>query len=501
MAAPAPAPAPALDLTGRGARAKALRRLASQVLAQLHLACKVQQLYGADNDNVRSAQDALYERLQDAFGVDDNLRLHVEDGYLFANEVRLRVDRAAQEAHFWTLDRFADSGVASIRFGRGLKAVELRKFLPIFATAQWPEGSPAPPIPRRLEEAFVIHVTVGMRRHRDPAAEENDKAEVSGRHLAIAIWRRLHSLCTALTGAMAKGEPLAVRPVRQVVQLAADLLLQGEVALIALSAQKNYLPTGIEARSPWQGYLECHMTNVAVLAMALGARAGLARRELLELGAAAACADVGMAAVPVELRERAGPLTAAERAVVAAHALHGAEALLAADGGSLQNHALAVVAATHHAAGPADAAGKAGPEPSLHASLVAVVDAYDALTTERPWRPAFGHAEALREVCSAAAGHAPLLARLFAAVLGVFPAGTLVELTTGEVAVVVEQSLAPGQEARPRVKLLVAKPAGAEGQVIDLAERAPGGGFRRAVARRLDLEALASSPGDLVALL
>lgn len=490
------------EVSPRSVKAKNLRRLAGQVLQQLHLTSRLHQMYSGEHENVRQAYDALAAKLAEVFSFEDGLRLSVEEGYIFANEIRLRADRAAAEAYDWVLGRFLDSGIASVAIGRAVKPVELRKFLPIFAKAIWPEDGPPPPVGRELSEAFVLNIRVAMRTARDVTAGDGEHAEVSARQLATAVWLKLHRAATDLANAVRVGAPLALRPARYLIQLAVDTLLEEDAALLAAARQKNYLPEGVPVASPWQGYLENHLVNTCVYALALGNRLGLARRQLLDLGTAALAADLGMALVPAEVREKMGPLAPAERALVERHPLDGAEALLRADEPPATARLCAVVAAEHHPRGyPLRLAGEGG-RPHLFSSIVAIADAYDAMTTDRPWRDALAHDVALRALVSGEGGHDRLLAKAFANVLGLYPAGSVVELASGEIGVIVGANADPRLLARPRVKLLIdAQGRNVGGRVVDTAERGPGGAFVRTIDRVIELGDLASGPGDLVALL
>jgi HD-GYP domain-containing protein (c-di-GMP phosphodiesterase class II) len=203
--------------------------------------------------------------------------------------------------------------------------------------------------------------------------------------------------------------------------------------------------------------------------------------------------------VPGDVREKAGPLTQNERGLLLRHPMHSAEALLRSDESSHVNRLCAIVATDHHARGYPRL--KEGQKPSLLSSIVAIADCYDAMTTDRPWRGAHSHGEALRSLVAGEGGHDRLLAKAFANLLGVYPAGSVVELAGGEIGVIIEQHREPGLAARPRVKLLMdAQGRNVEGRVIDTAEKAPAGGWRHQIDRVLDLRDLAAGPNDLVAL-
>jgi HD-GYP domain-containing protein (c-di-GMP phosphodiesterase class II) len=489
-----------MEVSARSVRAKNLRRVAGQILSQMYLASRLHQMFSDAHENVRQAYDLLSSKLDELFSFEERFRLTVEDGYLFANDIRLRVERTAAEAYDWHLSRMADSGIASVVIKREVKPVELRKFVPIFAKANWPEGGDRPEVARDLLEQFVMNITVGMRTTREIVEDDGGKVEVSARELAVALWVKLHAAATELVEATRTGQRLALRRARYLIQLAVDTMLEDEASLIAMTRSKNYVPEGLSVASPHAAYLESHIANTCILALGLGNKIGLARRQLLDLGTAALTVDLGMIFVPREIREKPGPLTSQERAVMVRHPMHSAEALLRSDEASAVNRLCAIVATDHHPRGYPRL--REGAKVSLLAMIVAIADAYDAMTTDRPWRRAHAHGEALRAIVAGEGSHDRLLSKTFANMLGVYPAGSIVELSGGEIGVIVEQHEEAGLAARPRVKLLMdAQGRNVEGQVIDTAEKLPAGLFRYTIDRVIDLRDLAAGPNDLVALL
>src|SRR3954467_5880018 len=103
-----------MEVSARSVRAKNLRRVAGQILAQCYLASRLHQMFSDNHENVRQAYDMLASKLSELFSFEERFRLTVEDGYLFVNDIRLRVERSAAEAYDWFLNRMADSGIAAV---------------------------------------------------------------------------------------------------------------------------------------------------------------------------------------------------------------------------------------------------------------------------------------------------------------------------------------------------------------------------------------------------
>jgi len=127
------------------------------------------------------------------------------------------------------------------------------------------------------------------------------------------------------------------------------------------------------------------------------------------IGLAAIMHDVGNAAVDPAVLGKAGLLTDAERQAMRAHVDHGwrllERASLLTESRSYLH--LAVDIARHHHEnwdGTGYPEGLAGADIPLAARIVAVADAYDAMTSSRPHRPALGHDEAVAELRTQAGG-------------------------------------------------------------------------------------------------
>jgi HD superfamily phosphohydrolase YqeK len=161
-----------------------------------------------------------------------------------------------------------------------------------------------------------------------------------------------------------------------------------------------------------------HSLNICILALALGMAMGLSRARLQELGLAALLHDVGKAWVPLEVLRKPGPLDEEEAALIRRHPVDGAAYL----GQQPDLPAAAVlVAFQHHLR--YDQAGypklRWPHSSNTYSLIVGIADAYEALTSERPYRRALASEEALRLMLATPPGQfEPRLLLLFAEMLG-----------------------------------------------------------------------------------
>lgn len=149
-------------------------------------------------------------------------------------------------------------------------------------------------------------------------------------------------------------------------------------------------------------YTEGHLQRVTEYAVEVGRRLGLAGRELERLRMASTLHDMGKIAIPEPLLNKPSALTAEELAVMRQHPEIGARLLADIDG--LEDVAPLVL--HHHerwdgkteGEHPGYPAGLAGDEISLGSRIIAVVDTFDAMTTDRPYRDALPVARAKAEL-------------------------------------------------------------------------------------------------------
>jgi len=152
------------------------------------------------------------------------------------------------------------------------------------------------------------------------------------------------------------------------------------------------LANAIEARDP---YTEGHVQRVAQLALGLGERLNLPARDMRALKLGGALHDIGKIKVPDAILNKPRPLTPEEREIMETHAGSGHQICLPLK----KNLGLALeVIRSHHEKldGTGYPDGLAGEEIPMVARIMAVVDIYDALITDRPYRKGMQKDNALR---------------------------------------------------------------------------------------------------------
>jgi HD-GYP domain-containing protein (c-di-GMP phosphodiesterase class II) len=199
-------------------------------------------------------------------------------------------------------------------------------------------------------------------------------------------------------------------------------------------------------------YLATHSVNVCILALAVGAHLGLTRGRLQQLGLGALLHAVGRVHIPREILDKPGPLTETERDLVRRYPEDGFR--MVAESGGVPLLARQVVRRHQERwAGHGYPEGLFGDDIPQFALIAGIADAYDAMTTDRPWRAAMAPDEALQVLYeNADREFGQPIVQAFMRVVGAFPIGSLVELDNAAIGMVV--GLKPGAGLWPTVLML-----------------------------------------------
>jgi HD-GYP domain-containing protein (c-di-GMP phosphodiesterase class II) len=261
---------------------------------------------------------------------------------------------------------------------------------------------------------------------------------------------------------------MSTRKLNTIVQTMVDNVLDNRDALLGLTNLKMY-----------DEYTFAHSVNTSILAISLGTFLSFEKPQIAALGVAAMLHDIGKVRVPIEIINKPSKLSDEEWESVKRHPVDGAMIASGIPGVTK----LAMVAAfEHHRHGPtAYPRVDSTDAPHLFSQIVSLADAYDALTAARVYYSVQMPADQAIRILMKKRGSSfnPVLVKAFVNMIGVFPIGTVLKLSTGEVGLVTHQTR---DLMRPRI-LLLTKFDGSEkesGTEINLLETA-GGKYKRDV--------------------
>ncbi len=229
---------------------------------------------------------------------------------------------------------------------------------------------------------------------------------------------------------------------RLVISSCVKSILANANALLWLSQIKNQ-----------DHYTAEHCMRVGILTIAFGRFLGMKEKELELLGMSGILHDVGKMKIPEDILNKPARLTRIEFDIMRQHTTLGKEIL---DDYNDLEALIKDVAHYHHER----IDGKGYPE-KIHGGylhkyirMVTIVDAYDAITSNRSYKAGSPAFDALKILFSERGKHFDTeLVEAFIRMIGIYPPGTLVELTNGEVGIVVSANTE--SRLRPKVELVL----------------------------------------------
>ena len=281
-------------------------------------------------------------------------------------------------------------------------------------------------------------------------------------------------LATSIMDGLRIGQKLDINECRDVVRNVVDSVLQNDSALRYLALIKHK-----------DSYTAEHSMNVCILCAAFARHLGLIESEIERAALSGLLHDVGKSKVPLEILNKPGRLTREEAYIMADHTTQGRNILMSTKG----DHLVAVdVAHSHHERldGKGYPRGLSGFQIPYYARLVTLPDAYDAMTSARCYGKPKTSEQALKIILRGVGTQFDSkLAREFVKFIGFYSNGTLVELSAGQLAMVIQYNAEDFR--KPKVLVLsdpmrkpLAKPlplnlADAANQAIGIHQEVPNG--------------------------
>ncbi len=291
----------------------------------------------------------------------------------------------------------------------------------------------------------------------------------------------------ALWKAASAGESPDTASARRIINSLAQTVTDDRPSLMALTVLKRH-----------DAYTFTHMVNTSILTMAVARALGVESGLVREFGLAALMHDIGKTQTPLDILNKPGSLAAEEMQVMRRHVVDGAEMLWQLPD---MPPLAAIVAFEHHLR--LDRSGypdRVRPrELNLCTMIVSIVDVFDALRTNRPYRKALA-SDRVRALLAeqSGTGFHPALLKRFITVVGLFPVGSLVRIETGAVGIVTHEH--PEDPLRPQVKVVL----DAEGRrleepyLVNTWERDARGESRSAICEAVEADEVGLDPLTLL---
>ena len=239
---------------------------------------------------------------------------------------------------------------------------------------------------------------------------------------------------TRISKAIKSGSPLQIERIDPLLKALVDSIIRNPAAGVWLARLKSK-----------SSYAHRHCISCAILCAVMGRQLGFDTESMHRLSLAGLLMDSGKLLLADSLLRKTQSLSPAEQQETQRHTELGLEAVASAD---LPEEVLQVIRYHHErfdGSGYPD--GLSGTQIPLFARIAAIVDCYDAMTSPRYYATPIVHSEAIMKLASwRKTLFQKELVDTFIQAIGLYPPGSLVELTSGEVAVVSDFRVGMGRK-------------------------------------------------------
>lgn len=245
--------------------------------------------------------------------------------------------------------------------------------------------------------------------------------------------RRLHGEANKIVRSMMDdirlGQQIEIDRVEPLVENMVDSIFRNPDALLPLARLKNH-----------DDYTFEHSVSVCALLVAFGRGMKLSRDVIKEIALGGLLHDVGKARVADAILNKPAKLSDDEFAHMKSHVAQGVSLLRQTPGVSVA--AMQVTSEHHERFDGTGYPGKlAGEGISLYGQMAAIVDVYDAISSDRVYHKGMSPTQALKKLLEWSSHHFdPQLVQTFIRAIGIYPTGTLVQLDSKRMGVVIEQN-------------------------------------------------------------
>ncbi|MFQ5442126.1 MAG: HD-GYP domain-containing protein [Thermodesulfobacteriota bacterium] len=409
-----------------------------EILKGINGALRGTKFYPPGHPAIKASEEKTYGIISASLSESENFLIALVEGALVIDEKPV----ADGESLYPELIEFmGKKNVGTIMIERGVDLQEFSSLIDVLSTTE-EEGDDLSGV---LKARGITHITLS--------------SISEGKQHFLEVY---NDAVKSVQGAMEEvrmGKIPRAEPITSVVNKVTESVLVDPNAMIGLTMIKNY-----------DNYLYNHSVNVSILAVSLANAMELSPDDIHAVGVGALLHDIGKTGVSEEIIRKPGGLSSEEWAKVKEHPLLGSEIVKRMNG---------VVETTqrvvyeHHI--KYDHTGYPETHNQLHpySQILTICDAYDALTTLRVYQKPHTPVEALRIMNNfSGRNFDPDILKAFSDMIGIYPVGTMVRLSTNEIAIVTK--INPESPDLPLVKIIYDADGGllAETQETDLSKGA-----------------------------
>jgi len=286
-------------------------------------------------------------------------------------------------------------------------------------------------VPEKEKQTVNIEKVFAEIKTTDPSPENKSapvKANLSldsEMKKASNLYKNAKSLQEKILGQIKQKKSIEVTEVQETTDSMVDSIFRNQDALTCMSRLQTK-----------DSYLIEHSLNVSILMSVFSKHLGFEKRLIQELALGAFLHDIGKVLLPNEILNKRSTLNAKEESITRSHVALGLKILESSP--SISHIAMQMVREHHERL---DGSGYPkqlkGDDISQYGRMIAIIDSYDAMTSERPYRKSVHPINAFKTLISESPdGYDEELVEKFIQCMGVYPVGTLVKLNSGKLGLI-----------------------------------------------------------------
>ncbi|MGC4113824.1 MAG: hypothetical protein QM765_04030 [Myxococcales bacterium] len=354
------------------------------LVSSLYMLVRSVKLYDPDNAIFDKPLNGLRETINQFIAVDGKLDLQMTKDAFYINAMLVRMDANSLDNVRYLQKEMKDKNVGGFQLVKSVSPQDLKNFLSIFSKEQKDEAD---------EEGLKEKKLIGMKLLKFSAIKEKlkdvetDDQKVDRKKYAMTCYARCVFFLRKYLEKMKEGKPMGIGKAGRLIQDLVDISYEQRAHFLGMTSIKEETD-----------YHVFHQVNVALMAIVFANELEFEKSQMRDLGMIALFHETGMSNVPDTLLKKPGALTVEEKSRIQKAGVETVKQILAEKNLSRQTLLRLVVTSEHkNEFGTAvkDSRGNIQmiiPKGhlSVYAKVINICCVYDALTSKRPFRDAYG---------------------------------------------------------------------------------------------------------------
>lgn len=367
-----------------------LQTVGRQLISGLYMLVRSVKMYDPDNAVFEKPLAAMQATINWIITAESRLELVALKDSFYLNNMLVKADVSTLDNVRHLIAEMKAKEIGGFSLSKPVTVPELKNFVWIFSKEQ---ASLAEEDGIAGKKLLSIKVAKWSKVKEKLSREESGGPQkIDRKKYAMTVYARAVFFLTKYMESVRQGKPLNTGKALRIVQDLVDISYEHRTHFLGMTTLKRE-----------SDYLIFHQVNVCLMAIVFGVELGLTKPQLRDLGYVALFHDAGMATIPEELSAKRGALTPEERLLIQRAPLVSVRNILK-ERAITRTTLLRLVITFEHkndfGTAVRDAQGNIQmiiPRSNLgvYAKILAICDTFDALTSKRPFRDAYGPEVAL----------------------------------------------------------------------------------------------------------